>query len=201
MIGTDKTGTTKVPNSAGVGILIDGSNNIIGGTVAGARNVISGNGAGGNGHKIRLQHLTTSAGNLIQGSFIGTDLNGTARLGNGGSGIQIFAFTAPTGVNVVGGATPGARNIISGNAVNGISGGARNVLIQGNFIGTDVTGTANLGNSLSGVEIDGSDDTTVGGIGAGEGNLIAFNGVGNSSNGSGVRVTSVSSGGVVSGVA
>ncbi len=71
------------------------------------------------------------------------------------------------------------------------------MLIQGNFIGTDVTGTANLGNSLSGVEIDGSDDTTVGGIGAGEGNLIAFNGVGNSSNGSGVRVTSVSSGGVL----
>src|SRR5207302_1233878 len=84
LVGTDAAGTAAVPNVAGVGISIGGgSTNTIGGTTAGARNIISGNGAGGNGHGIRFAlDSTTDTGNLIQGNYIGTDINGTAALGN-----------------------------------------------------------------------------------------------------------------------
>ncbi len=139
--------------------------------------MISGNGSGGNGHGIRLQLETATAGNLIAGNFIGTDITGTAALGNAGSGIQIFAFTPPTGVNTVGGTTAAARNIISGNAASGISGGAPHVLIQGNYIGTAVNGTANVGNGFFGIDLQASNETTIGGTTAGAGNVIAFNGV------------------------
>lgn len=200
LIGTDITGTAKIPNVAGVGVLIDGSSNIIGGTVVGARNIISGNGAGGNGHGIRLQLSTNAVGNIIEGNYIGTDITGTAALGNAGSGIQVFAASSPTGANTIGGTTAGARNVISGNNNNGITGGAPNLIIRGNYIGTDATGTANLGNGFAGVDLTATDGNTVGGTGAGEGNLIAFNGTVSPTLGNGVRVVSSTSGGTVFGV-
>lgn len=48
-------------------------------------------------------------------------------------------------------------------------------MIQGNRIGTDVTGTAALGN-LGGVSITGAMNNTIGGTAAAAANLIAFNG-------------------------
>ncbi len=53
--------------------------------------------------------------------------------------------SAPT--NTVGGTTAGARNLISGNDLGGvliIGGGATGNLVRGNYIGTDVAGTADL---------------------------------------------------------
>ena len=141
-----------------------------------------------------LNSMSTTAGNLIQGNYIGTDITGTAALGNGGSGIQIFETQPATGVNTVGGTSAAARNVISGNGGSGISGGGHGILIQGNFIGTDVNGTGNLGNVASGIDMACVDNNTIGGTAAGAGNVIAFNGV------DGVRVVSCSSGGVVTGV-
>ena len=46
--------------------------------------------------------------------------------------------------------------------------------MQGNFVGTDVTGTVNLGNEQNGIDVN-TRQATIGGIGAGEGNVIAFN--------------------------
>ena len=145
LVGTNATGTATVPNSVGI-ILGGGSNNTIGGTTPGARNIISGNGAGGNGHGIRFAlDSTTDSGNLVQGNYIGTDINGTAALGNAGAGIQIFAFVQPTGVNTMGGTSAAARNIISANGGSGITGSVNNFLIQGNYIGTDVNGNRGPG--------------------------------------------------------
>ncbi len=48
-------------------------------------------------------------------------------------------------------------------------------MIQGNFIGTDATATLNLGNGDGGIVVAGS-NWTIGGEGAGEGNVIAHNG-------------------------
>ena len=61
-----------------------------------------------------------------------------------------------------------------------IRNGADSVVIQGNYLGSDSTGTFDFGNSLDGVFVAaGSDDTTIGGSGVGEGNLI----IGNNRNG------------------
>src|SRR5205807_1032284 len=113
---------------------------------------------------------------------------GTAALGNGGAGIQIFTFVQPTGVNTIGGTSAAARNIISSNAGDGIVSSTDNILIQGNYIGTDVNGTADLGNSNNGIELT-TNNTTIGGIVAGAGNVIAFNGKNtNASNGDGIKI-------------
>ena len=173
-IGTDAAGTTDIANARyGVTLYNGVNNNTIGGTPTGAGNVISGNansgividGAGG----------STTDNNVIQGNYIGTDKDGTTALGNGGEGIDIFNGAD---TNTVGGSLTGARNIISGNAVNGIhvnSNGSDDNVIKGNYIGTDVTGLLAIGNGKSGVNFDGGANSIVGGTTAAERNVISGN--------------------------
>jgi hypothetical protein len=69
--------------------------------------------------------------------------------------------------------------VISGNVGEGIrldTISTSNTVIQGNFIGTDVTGTQPVGNSGSGIEVADAVANLVGGTGSNEGNRIAFNG-------------------------
>ena len=134
-IGIDATGTQPRPNHTGL-LLTDSSNNIIGGTTAAARNVISGNGEG-----INIE----SPGNTVQGNLIGTDFTGTKKIGN------IFGINANIPNTLIGGVTPGARNVISGNGASGVSFGGNGSKLQGNFIGTDITGTQPLSNGGGGV--------------------------------------------------
>ena len=59
-------------------------------------------------------------------------------------------------------------------------------MVQGNFIGTDVTGTLALGNAVDGVLIDSAaSSNTIGGTGADAANIIGFNTTGISISGSG----------------
>jgi len=197
LIGTDATGVAKMRNRLGISIGRGGgacSNNTIGGTMPGARNIISGNGFFNFGPGISFEMNPATAGNLIQGNYIGTDINGTAALGNAGAGIEIFGSQPTDGVNTIGGTNAAARNIISGNTGNGILCGGNKISIQGNYIGTDVNGTGNLGNGLSGIEISARDNNNIGGTDAGEGNVIAFNGLVDPRFGDGVRVVSSGSG-------
>ncbi len=182
-IGTDVNGTADLGNTLS-GVQIDGgaSSNTIGGTTAAARNVISGN----NQYGVRLQTFTTTNNN-VQGNYIGTDVNGTAAIGNSLSGVQVNA----TG-NTIGGTAAGAGNLISGNVQHGvlIQGGS-NVAnnVQGNLIGTDVNGTADLGNTLDGVQVLNSSGNTIGGTTVGARNIISGN------NGNGVELTGSGSSG------
>jgi hypothetical protein len=95
----------------------------------------------------------------------------------------------------IGGTTAAVRNIISGNGLHGIEiGDASTTLIQGNFIGTDVNGTGNLGNTGIGISLN-STNNTIGGVTAGAGNIIAFNGTAPGRQDSqGIYVSSFSSG-------
>jgi Calx-beta domain len=248
-IGTDVTGKIAIPNG-GAGVSVLSSNNVIGGSTVSARNVISGNfGAGVEVRMFCCMGTNSSvSGNVIQGNYIGVTAQGDKALGNQREGVDI-STTAPgfsitntlvggatpgagnvisgnnfdgigigsfqtTGTtvqgnrigttadgmkaipnggdgvrielgsnNVIGGSAPGAGNIISGNGTvasglgrgNGISIGSSNNIIQGNLIGTDATGTGPLGNLDNG--ITGGRNTIVGGIGVGEPNVIAFNGL------------------------
>lgn len=151
-IGTDASGTSAVSNVSN-GVVIDGSsNNLIGGTNVFARNVISGN--AGNGVGIGNYFSgQTPVGNLVQGNFIGIDATGTNALGNGGDGVQVFPNSSVA--NTVGGTNSGEGNVISANTSNGVSVflGSGAVFVTGDFIGTDATGTQNLGNGRDGLLI------------------------------------------------
>jgi hypothetical protein len=163
-IGTDVTGTSAVPNDTGVE-LHRGSDNTIGGIVAGAGNLISGN------HRSGI-HIV-SDGNWVQGNRIGTDVTGTAALGNGRAGVELRSGAN----NVIGGTTAAAGNLIAANAGSGIDLCSNGNLVQGNFIGTDATGLAALGNGGDGIRLRaGSSDNTIGGTTPAAGNTIAFNG-------------------------
>ncbi|MFN8375382.1 MAG: hypothetical protein U0694_21200 [Anaerolineae bacterium] len=181
-IGTDTTGTVDLGNG-NYGIRFDNSaNNTIGGGTPGVRNLISANGGAG----LALVG-GTSTGNIVQGNYIGTNVNGTAALGNSGAGLDIGGANS----NIFGG-TPAQRNIISANTLGiSLSAGASNNTVQGNYIGTDVNGTANLGNINDGIRIDGSNNL-VGSISGSDPNTISFN------TGNGVRIVSGSGNHIVS---
>ncbi len=60
--------------------------------------------------------LAMNGGNVIEGNFIGTNVTGSATLGNTYDGVHINGASD----NTIGGTMAGARNIISGNGGNGI---------------------------------------------------------------------------------
>jgi hypothetical protein len=167
-IGTDKNGTAAIGGGEGVGgVSVDGNAGVtIGGASADARNVISGNGSTG-------ILIRSTAPCIVRGNYIGTNATGAAALRNfGNGGIHI----SNSNQNFIGGTTPGAGNLISGNAADGIliAGGSTNT-VQGNFIGTNAAGTAAIGNDL-GVSITGaSHDNLVGGTTAAARNVISGN--------------------------
>jgi len=179
-IGTDVTGTHALGNSNG--IFMTAAAQIGGltgtpGTPPG--NVISGNhGSGGSGFGIVVANNINN--NVIQGNLIGTDATGTQPLGNGLDGMTVHGAS-----NVIGGSDPAARNVISANGRFGIQMGTDNAtvqdnLIQGNFIGTDITGINLLGNGSDGVSVGSAINNTIGGPapmgGSPPANLIAGNG-------------------------
>lgn len=203
LIGTDKSGTYVLANF-GSGVSIDGaSNNTIGGTLAGSRNTISGNGSTGSTGAGIMVFGNTAKGNLIRGNFIGTDITGTRSIDGTGSqrmGNIIGVVVSGSSSNTIGGTEPGAGNLISGNRNYGIEidGGATDNSVQGNYIGTDATGTVALGNGTIGVAIFSTQSTrnVVGGTATGARNVISGNG---SSGSSGVGVWLFGSGNFVQG--
>jgi titin len=175
-IGTDVAGKKAVANAL-AGVRVQGCSNVVGGVTAGSGNVISGNGQQG----IYLVGTGGSVkGNTIQGNLIGLDATGAAALGNVNAGIGINAAAN----NQIGGTTAAARNVISANGSAGYGGvlfvyaGATGNQLQGNYIGTDASGTVALGNAFDGVDLFTQAATNfVGGSVAGAGNLISANGL------------------------
>ena len=173
-IGTNAAGTAALTN-VGDGIYLSGSSgSTIGGTAAGAGNVISGNGRPAPYYTdgIVVAGVGTSQ-NLIAGNLIGTDVTGTVALGNGYDGIAIVSGAS---ANTVGGTSAAARNVIAANSNSGVEfyiSGSGN-LVEGNFIGTDVTGSHALGIQSQGIVAGtNSSGNTFGGTMPGAGNVIS----------------------------
>ena len=172
-LGSSPGGTTLFAIDAG-GELYDGTS-FTGLHIAADNSTVQGLVVNRFGNGIYLDNVD---GNIIQGNFIGTDVTGTKDLGNAGNGIGVAAGSTNT---LVGGTTLAARNLISGNSGDAISiwGSGFGNQVQGNYIGTDLTGTQDLGNGGSGVVISGwSINNEIGGVNANEGNVIAFNNFG-----------------------
>jgi len=151
-IGLGADGVTRVGNG-GTGLdCQDGAGNLIGGTNPGEGNVISGNAQDG------VLLYGTSDYTRIFGNLIGSDYTGTIPIGNHDWGIE-----CQSAHNVIGSTDPGTRNLLSANGGSGIVLYSENVTksmfntVQGNYIGTDITGTKALGQSawLSGIQQQG----------------------------------------------
>ncbi len=159
-IGTDASGTLALGNSfSGVAVSGGAQFNVIGTDGDGVadaaeRNIIAAN-VGEDG--VLIENAGTDR-NIVAGNFIGTDVTGSAALGNGfGVVISAGAFNR-IGTNGDGVADAAERNVISGNAYSGVDilgTTANDNIVAGNFIGTDITGTADLGNANFGVKITG----------------------------------------------
>lgn len=170
-IGTDASGTSALANG-GSGVVIESTDtNSIGGTTASVRNVISGNAMYG----VEITGGAAARVNAVRGNYIGTDVSGANAVGNGLAGVRVAG-----GINTIGGTSAGARNVISGNAQDGVLIAGANTtqnVVAGNYIGTAFDGTSPLGNGHHGVQIDDvAGPNAVGGTGPGAGNVIAYNG-------------------------
>jgi titin len=192
-IGTNGAGTRSLANDYGV-VVIGARETIIGGADTGTPwvcdgpcNLISGNtefgvmiqgvsaGAAGQASPGRTDRLAVpDQDNQVLGNFFGTDLAGSSALPNL-AGIDLSYQAAG---NTVGGSSLlGEGNLIGGNRRDGIV--VRHPLtdnnqISGNRIGTTADGESALGNSEDGIWItEGASGNTVGGDGAGLGNLIS----------------------------
>ena len=102
----------------------------------------------------------------IEGNFIGTDAAGTGAKPNGSGGIQVFGDEVSC--NTIGGTSPEATNLISGNSGNGVWLRASSNKVLGNVIGTQRDGSSALGNLDAGVQILPGRSNTI------KGNVIAF---------------------------
>ena len=117
--------------------------------------------------------IESGTGSRIEGNFIGADPSGTLDRGNSSFGAQIDGG----GNHVIGGTSPAARNLISGNngfAVEISDNSTGGNKVQGNLIGVRRDGTSFLGGTSAGMYID-APNNTIGGAKPGMENTIANN--------------------------
>jgi len=187
-IGVNAAGDAALPND-GSGIFLNAISGtqgptVIGGSLAapgsGEGNVISGNGS--DGIAFNAGGGATMGAVTIGGNIIGLSADGMTAVGNGGSGIE-----DQTDINATTGALLIRQNIISSNAVDGILYASTNTTVQGNSIGTDITGTLDRGNAFFGIDIVGdhrdaldpaATTINIGGAATGDGNVISGNDAG-----------------------
>ncbi len=162
-IGTEATGTDNDSNSTGV--IVQGSDNLIGGSSPAGRNVVSGNQSG-----IQVTGATAT-GNRIVGNYVGLDASGTQAIPGSGTGIILDGTSSGA---KVGGTTPGSGNFVVsalGQTAVQVNQSTGN-FVDGNLLGTDATGSNVLGDDI-GVELDGgADGNSIGSVGSGA-NVIA----------------------------
>lgn len=148
-IGVTAGGVASLANYWGVYIEANNSGTTIGGSAAGAGNVISGNSESG---------VFSPGGSdiTIAGNRVGTTADGLSALPN-----QYGIYSYGGGDITVGGPTTAHRNLISGNSATGLyiqdNGIPTDATVRNNYIGTDATGTADLGNNGAGLQLSNVD--------------------------------------------
>ncbi|MDB6052824.1 MAG: repeat-containing protein [Verrucomicrobiales bacterium] len=116
--------------------------------------------------------LDGAGNNRVEGNHIGFRSSDGTLATNWLAGIAMIGSAN----NVIGGTTPGSRNIISGNAVGVyIGGGSYSNAVLNNYIGTTPNGTSILANNGVGILIESAYGNQIGGTNLNEGNLISGN--------------------------
>lgn len=167
-IGVDPTGLLGTGN-AWSGVMVQAPSNRVGSAAAGGRNIIAANGYVGIVLSGSYAHHNT-----IEGNYCGVNAGGSTARPNV-SGIQL----AGASHNTIGGATPGAGNVLSGNINYGIDfqPGCHSNTVLGNFIGTDAAGSSMVSNKYDGIIIAvDNGDNQIGGADATGRNVISGNG-------------------------
>jgi len=163
-IGVGPTGTPVINGEYGVYIGNGAFQNFIGGAADADRNIISGN----TGYGV---FITDSVGIGVLGNYIGTNVSGTAALGNGSVGVLIGGGSA----NIVGGAIYGIFPAVKGNRIQ--YNGGRGVQLSSGTHTNQVLANDIRYNAGSGVGIDsGAYDNLVGGSVITSQNVIRENG-------------------------
>ncbi len=162
-----------------------GSNLTIGGTSPAARNILSNKEFGQQAVNIN----SSTGGTVIQGNYIGLAKDGITSLNTiGGVGLNTSAGTT------VGGAASGTINVIHGTQI-AVLMTSSNAVVQGNYIGTDYTGSPRSSLSSAGIAVSaGGHENLIGGTNPGEGNIIA------GTNGSGVTIARLTINGMFDGI-
>ena len=175
LIGLASDGQTALPNGQNGVYIFTAPDNIVGATSdPSERNIISGNLNAGvqiTGYQISQP---TSVGNVVRGNYIGTNAAGTGAVANRLGGVLIESAAQD---NLIGGTTPLAHNLISGNSQAGVEisdQGTLNNAVTGNDIGTDASGESAVPNDI-GVLLENSSTSLIGGTDPGAGNLISGN--------------------------
>ncbi len=141
LIGTDITGSQAIPNSR-QGIFAQ-AQITVGGSLTELGNVVSGNTRSG---------IVAPEGSIISGNIIGLDKFGTDPIPNQERGISATNST-------IGGEESQSGNVISANTDSGIN--CSGCSIQGNYIGTDKTGTLARGNGEHGISVSSGNKTEI----------------------------------------
>jgi CSLREA domain-containing protein len=102
--------------------------------------------------------IGTNGGNTIAGNWIGLAADGTTIAGVADDGI---VANEGADANLIGGPGPNDGNVISGNASDGILLWSDDNVVQGNLLGTDVTGLLARGNGDEGLDLNTAADTVV----------------------------------------
>ena len=178
-IGTDVTGMVAIPNFNGVWVRTGSSNQIgtsaVSQNPAAERNIIAGN------INVGISFTSQGSNNFVSGNYIGLNASGNAALPN-----VLGVYLVDVNRTLVGGTSPGERNIISGNLQQGVIVAGTNAysnLLQGNYIGTNAVGTGAIPNAFDGVLVrEGATFTRIGAFGDGSSletarrNVISGNG-------------------------
>ncbi len=193
-IGTDGTGKLGVNFPAGLdsgpvytlGNLSDGIFLYSPAATQISNNLVSNNRAAGIHASTQSASSTVTGDLTIESNYIGTDVTGTTTtqtvpgaspvpLGNGSDGVFLDSIMSGA---TIGGTIAGANgtvalgNLISGNRANGVDLlNSSGVLLEGNLIGTNVTGDnspgmpgQDFGNSSNGIFVNQSSNITIGGL-------------------------------------
>jgi len=184
LIGTNLSGTAAIPNMhalneayGAVHLSAGASGNVIGTNSDGSNDAAEGNLISGNANRGIVIRDEMTHFNIVAGNKIGTDITGSSALGNMlGIDISDDSEMNQIGTDGDGNSDIAERNLVSGNGGYGIYVRGPYNQIAGNYIGTDISGTADLGNGTYGISIaDTSKENTIGGS-IQKANLIAFNG-------------------------
>ena len=113
-----------------------------------------------------------STSDVVQGNYLGTNVQGTSAPHGNAGGIQVEGVSGAT----IGG-TASVGNLISGNRIGILIQGSSGTSVTGNLIGTNAMGAPGLGNSTAGIRVVGSSNK-IGSATAGMGNVITSNPIG-----------------------